>query len=231
MFNQPTSLSAMSSLPGRFAPSSDRPVPVLPLTGSRHGGRRRVPVVVLAALLAVVVAFTSGCGSGSGTEADLSRWSSEAAPHNGEWTLLTSESSAIDPWRRLRVSLDADRSTLTLVRTWTGAYGITSVDSVRIPIDGERHEISIPQWPDNRHIAVRPTADSVKYVSARWLDRGRTLQTSTRIPVLSSQGETDIRIHSEYRIAPDGERLVVLELRSTRPRPIHYVFGPAEAAS
>jgi hypothetical protein len=230
MFNKPTSLFAMSSLPGRFA-SSAHSAPTPCFGPSRHDGDRRVPVVVLATLLVVVLVFASGCGSGSGADADLSRWQSEAAPHNGEWTLLTSESSAIDPWRRLRVSLDADQSTLTLMRTWTGAYGITSVDSVRIPIDGEHHEISIPQWPDNRHVAVRPTADSVKYVSARWLDRGRTLRTSTRIPVLTSQGETDIRIHSEYRIAPDGERLVVLELRSTRPRPIHYVFAPAEAAS
>ena len=120
MFNKPTSLFAMSSLPGRFA-SSAHSAPTPCFGPSRHDGDRRVPVVVLATLLVVVLVFASGCGSGSGADADLSRWQSEAAPHNGEWTLLTSESSAIDPWRRLRVALDADQSTLTLMRTWPGA--------------------------------------------------------------------------------------------------------------
>ena len=43
------------------------------------------------------------------------------------------------------------------------------------------------------------------------------------------QGEQPIRIYTEYRLSPEGDRLDVLELRSTRPRPIHYVFTRADA--
>ena len=186
--------------------------------------QRGALLFVLAAFLTGVLVAGTGCGTESGT-GDI-EWEDDAAPHNGTWTLVKSKSSAIDPWRRLQVSIDADRSSLTVVRTWTGTYKVTSVDSVRIPMDGARHEIPIPQWHDNRHIAVRPTADSIQHVSARWIDRGRTLAVETHMPVLTSQGETNIRVHSEYRIAPDGQRLDVLELRSSRPRPIHYVLEP-----
>jgi len=222
MFSPP-SAGSPPSVASSTAPSRGDASPRLLLRALRQ---RRALLFVLAAVLTGVLVTGTGCGTERGT-GDV-QWQQDTAPHTGTWTLVKSQSSAIDPWRRLRVSIDADRSDLTVVRTWTGAYRVTSVDSVRIPIDGARHEVPIPQWHDNRHIAVRPTVDSIKYVSAQWIDRGRTLAVETHMPVLTSQGETKIRMHSEYRIAPDGQRLDVLELRSSHPRPIHYVLEPAD---
>ncbi len=47
--------------------------------------------------------------------------------------------------------------------------------------------------------------------------------------VSAQQGERRIRIYTEYRLSPEGDRLDVLEVRSTRPRPIHFVFHRADA--
>jgi hypothetical protein len=234
--------SSGSDRPPASCPTPARPAPARP-RGSRPRALRlpfarlpfarlpfawlplaRLPAVLVA--VALLAAGTAGCGGGE--RADLSRWSGDQAPHAGAWQLVRSESSAIDPWNRLALSIEGGRDRVTLVRTWTGSYGVTATDSIAIPVDGARHEVAVPQWPDNRHIAVAPTADSVKHVAARWLDRGRTLQVDTDLPVRTSQGPTEIRVHTEYRIAPDGEELTVLELRSSRPRPIQYTFVPAE---
>jgi hypothetical protein len=84
------------------------------------------------------------------------------------------------------------------------------------------------QWPDNRHIGAFLASDSSKSVSAAWLDDGQTLRVTTRLTVRISQGTTRIRTYSEYRVSPSGRHLVVLELRSTRPKPIRYTFERAE---
>jgi hypothetical protein len=44
------------------------------------------------------------------------------------------------------------------------------------------------------------------------------------------QGTKQIRTYTEYRLAPDGDRLDVLQLRSTRPHPVHYVFHRTDDA-
>jgi hypothetical protein len=80
------------------------------------------------------------------------------------------------------------------------------------------------QWPDNRHLGAFLGPDSTKLVTARWMDEGRTLRTETRLRVRTSQGTRPIRIYSEYRLAPDSAHITLLELRSTRPSPLRYVF-------
>jgi hypothetical protein len=87
------------------------------------------------------------------------------------------------------------------------------------------------QWPDNRHLGAYIAGDHRKTVASRWEDDGRTLITESTLTVSTQQGERPIRIYTEYRLSPGGDRLDVLELRSTRPRPVHYVFTRAATQS
>lgn len=150
--------------------------------------------------------------------------STNALRLSGTWSIDKERSTAIDPWNDLTIKIDASASRLTLERIWKGGYGFSVSDSMSIPIDGTSHRVPMKQWPDNRHIGAFLASDSSKTVSARWLDDGRTLQVTTRLNVRVSQGTTRIRTHSEYRTSPSGSHLIVLELRSTRPRPIGYTF-------
>ncbi len=183
----------------------------------------------LLAALIFVAAGLGGCQSPDQT--------GDSAPEpdariNGTWRLVESESSPIDPWNVLIIDLDAGPARLALFRRWHGPTDYTAVDSVRIPIDGTAHRAPLPQWPDNRHIGALAAPDQPRRVSAEWLDQGRTLRVTSRFGVEASQGLRRIRTYTEYRIAPHGDRLVVLELRSTRPRARRYVLqrssGPAE---
>lgn len=147
----------------------------------------------------------------------------------GTWTIAPDQSTAIDPWRDLTVEIAATDARLTLKRIWQGHYGYATVDSVTIPIDGAAHRIPLTQWADNRHIGAFVGGDSTKRVAATWVDDGTTLQVTTRLTVRTSQGPTPIRTHSEYRVAPNDSSLTLLELRSTRPRPIRYTLEASES--
>jgi hypothetical protein len=61
-------------------------------------------------------------------------------------------------------------------------------------------------------------------VEAHWLDAGRTLRLEAQTPVEISQGTTVLRIYSEYRLLEGDDALLLIELHSTRPRPLVYRF-------
>lgn len=154
------------------------------------------------------------------------------AQFEGSWQIIHPESSAIDPWNDLAVEIEFSADRLHLYRRWHGPTDYTAVDSIRAPIDGEPHEAPLGQWPDNRHIGAFARTDRPRRVAAEWLDEGRTLRVTSRFWVEVSQGERQIRTDTEYRMAPDGDRLIVLELRSTRPRARRYVLRrPPESGS
>ena len=67
---------------------------------------------------------------------------------------------------------------------------------------------------------------------AAWIDGGRTLRVEAQVPLETSQGDTTMRLYDEYRLLEGGSELVLIELHSTRSRPLVYHFTkvPEEAA-
>jgi hypothetical protein len=156
----------------------------------------------------------------------------DADAMSGTWLLDEERSTAIDPWRNLSVEIVADGEGVILKRMWRGSReGGAFVDSVRLVPGSTVVSEPMGQWPDNRHLGAYIAGDRTKTVTSRWEDEGRTLVTETELTVSIQQGERPVRIYTEYRLSPEGDRLDVLELRSTRPRPIHYVFARADASS
>jgi hypothetical protein len=66
-------------------------------------------------------------------------------------------------------------------------------------------------------------------VEASWLDEKSTLRLEASIPVEVSQGDATIRLYSEYRLGEGGETLTLIELHSTRNRPLIYTFRKLSA--
>jgi len=143
----------------------------------------------------------------------------------GRWNLDPERSTAIDPWRGLAVVLEPRGDAMAVERHWRGSREAgTVVDAVEVVPGGPPVTVALEQWPDNRHLGAYLADDSTKTVAAHWADGGRTLVTESTLTVVTQQGEMPIRIYSEYRLAPELDRLDLLELRSTRPAPLHYVF-------
>lgn len=153
----------------------------------------------------------------------------EPPAFEGRWALVDSLSRAIDPWRGLAVEIAVDGEAVVLERHWRGSReGGAATDSVRLVPGQTVQSGPLEQWPDERHLGAYIAGDRTKTVASRWEDDGGTLVTESELTVSIQQGERTVRIYTEYRLSPEGDRLDVLELRSTRPRPIHYVFARAD---
>lgn len=154
----------------------------------------------------------------------------DPAAFAGTWTLDAERSTAIDPWYRLTVEITPHDDGIDLVRAWRGSReGGAFRDSMRV-VPGETvRGPAMGQWPDARHLGAYIAGDSTRTVETHWEDDGRTLVTESHVTLSVQQGTTSVRTYTEYRLSPEGDRLDVLELRSTRPRPLRYVFVRADA--
>ena len=96
------------------------------------------------------------------------------------------------------------------------------------------HPVTLPAFfrVEQRHMALYPAKDGTTPVRAAWLDDGRTLRVEADTPIEISQGQAVMRIYAEYRLIEGGQELQLIELHSSRPRPLIYQFTkvPAEAA-
>ena len=64
---------------------------------------------------------------------------------------------------------------------------------------------------------------------ASWLDQNRTLRVEADTPIEISQGTASMRITSEYRLLEGDSALLLIELHSSRPRPLVYRFNKVTA--
>ena len=197
-----------------------------------------LPLSSVALLAVFVVLTTPGAGAEPGRSnfsvPDSSATSDDkptiASEFAGRWARVEARSTPVDPWRSLQLELDVDGSEVVIRRIWTAGARNRHVDSLRLTVDGRSMQDRIHHWADSRHLGVYVGPDSTRTAAARSLDGGRTLQVTTEQTLHTSQGSAPVRVYSEYRISEDGEELALLELRSTRNRPIHYLFRRADTS-
>lgn len=146
---------------------------------------------------------------------------------DGVWRLDPAVSSALDGWTSIDLAIRTDGTRVALEHrmTWRSTT-VTKTNVFDTAAPGElRDFFRIEQ----RHMAVYPAKDGVTRATAAWIDDGRTLRTEAITPVGISQGEARMRITSEYRVSDDGATLTVIELHSSRNRPLVYVFRKVTA--
>lgn len=149
-------------------------------------------------------------------------WAPSPAGFAGRWVVDPSGTSALDPWRTITLDVTIDDERIGIVRQLSWGHREVT-DSLNISVDGKAVAVPFTAWLDNRHMAVW-AAGGTKQVAARWLDEGHTLQIVSNMTVETSQGEQPMRVLSEYRLSPSGDRLTLIELRSSRNRPVVYTF-------
>ena len=147
-------------------------------------------------------------------------------PLTGTWQLDPARSTEFSPWRDyvLTVGVDGDRLTLHRQLGW----GRRQFADQMTVSPGSTVTVSVAMWPDNRHLGAYIGGDRTKRVRADWLDDGRILRLSTDLVLDTSQGPRSINILSDYKVSASGTVLVLTELRSTRNRPVVYVFTRAK---
>ena len=165
--------------------------------------------------LAVLVLIVASAASVSGAVPEIA----------GSWGIDRSQSTAIDPWGNILLEIEIEGEAINIERTVrTGRRISTATYSLKI---GKPVSVPIEWWTGNRHIGAYIGGDGTEKMRADWLD-DRTLGIVSNYILETSQGETPVRSTFEYRLSPDKSLLTVIELRSTRDRPIMHVFKRRE---
>lgn len=141
----------------------------------------------------------------------------------GHWRLDPAQSSALDGWNKidLNIGLDGTKISVAYTMQWrTTVHEATNVFDTAQRVE-EENFFRVEQ----RHMAVYPAKHGVTKAIAAWIDGGKTLRTEAMTPVEVSQGDVLMRITSEYRVSETGDKLTVIELHSSRNRPLVYVYN------
>lgn len=152
------------------------------------------------------------------------------AGFNGRWRLDVARSTALDGWSTLDLVITADGPKVSMLHDLT--WHATKVTATNVINTAQPTDVKNFFRLDQRHMAVYARPKETAYVLAEWIDGGRTLRVETQFPVETSQGNTTMRLYDEYRLLDGGNELVLIELHSTRSRPLVYRFTkvPQEAA-
>jgi hypothetical protein len=146
-------------------------------------------------------------------------------PLTGSWRIDLARSTELSPWKDYELTISTAGDTVTIGRRL--AWGrrefadTMTVGSAAITI------LPVAMWPDNRHLGAYIGGDRTKRVRAEWLDAGRVLRLSTDLVLATQQGDRAVNILSDYKVTANGAQLILTELRSTRNRPVVYIFTRA----
>ena len=153
-----------------------------------------------------------------------------ASPLAGTWRFDPTRSTELSPWQDYTLTVNLDGNRVTIQRQ-LGAGRRGFADSMTLDTSRSDNAVPVTMWPDNRHLGAYIGGDKTKRVRAEWLDGGRILRLCTDLVLSASQGDRAVNILSDFKVSANGAVLTLTELRSTRNRPVVYVFNRAPAAS
>jgi len=148
----------------------------------------------------------------------------DPSPLAGTWRFDAARSTELSPWTGYELTITVTGDQVTIDRH-LGSGRREFSDSMTVNTARPSTVIPVSMWPDNRHLGAYIGGDQTKRVHAAWLDAGRILRLSTDLVLATSQGDRAVNILSNYQVSASGTQLTLTELRSTRNRPVVYVFN------
>lgn len=153
----------------------------------------------------------------------ISTLGAAASPIAGQWRFVPERSTDLSPWRAYDLTIAVEGDVVTLHRE-LAAGRRTHEDTIRIDVSKSVNVVPSAYWPDNRHLGAYMGGDKTMKIRAEWLDQRRMLRLSTDLVLDTQQGPRDLNILSDYKVSTNGAQLTLTMLRSTRNRPVVYVF-------
>ena len=143
----------------------------------------------------------------------------------GSWKIDLTRSTELSPWKDYDLTIAVDGPTITLQRRL--AWGRREFKDAMSFRTDRPEKVPVEMWPDNRHLGAYIGGDRTKTVRAEWLDDQKVLRVQSDLVLDTQQGPRAVNILSNYKVSASGTLLTLTELRSTRNRPIVYVFTRA----
>lgn len=146
-----------------------------------------------------------------------------ASPIAGHWRFVPERSTELSPWRTYDLTITVEGNQVTLVRALAAGrrtFSDTTLLDTSLPVN----VVPASYWPDNRHLGAYMGGDKTRRIRTEWIDGGRLLRLSTDVTLTTQQGDRAVNNLSDYKVSANGAQLTLTELRSTRNRPVVYVF-------
>jgi hypothetical protein len=145
----------------------------------------------------------------------------------GHWLLDATRSTELSPWKEFDLTIKIANDTVVIQRK-LGWGRRQFADSMTLDTTKLENVVPIEMWPDNRHIGAYIGRDRTERARATWLDDHRILRLSSDLVLETQQGERAVNILRDFKVSASGRELTLTELRSTRNRPIVYIFKRAD---
>ncbi|MCF7761463.1 MAG: hypothetical protein K9M98_13275 [Cephaloticoccus sp.] len=146
-----------------------------------------------------------------------------ANPLEGSWRLDPAHSTDLSGWKAYDLDITIQGDVVTLTRKFAAGRR-TFVVVTPVDLSKAVNVVPVSWWPDNRHIGAYIGGDKTERVRGEWLDDGRVLRLNTDLVLATQQGSRPVNILRNFTISTNGRQLTLIELRSTRTRPIVYTF-------
>jgi len=146
-----------------------------------------------------------------------------ANPLEGSWHLMPEHSTDLSGWKAYDLDITIEGDVVTLTRKFAAGRR-TFVDVTPVDLSKAVNVVPVSWWPDNRHIGAYIGGDRTQRVRGEWLDDGRVLRLNTDLVLATQQGSRQVNILRNFTTSTNGRKLTLIELRSTRTRPIIYAF-------
>jgi hypothetical protein len=141
----------------------------------------------------------------------------------GTWRIDLARSTELSPWKSFDLVIAINGSNVSLTRNLAWGRRVFT-DTFAIDTAKTENVAPIEWWADNRHLGAYVGENKTRRVQAEWLDDRRILRLSTDLVLEAQQGPRTVNILSDYKVSASGAQLTLTELRSTRNRPVVYVF-------
>ena len=146
----------------------------------------------------------------------------------GKWKLNLKESTDLVTWRyrQLEMTIRENGDRIEIINRWKSRRAGEWVDSIAFVPGGNtvRIPIKTAHWQENWYMNVLSIPGTVKKVSAYWDKPKKALTVYSGQLVQTSQGRTVIRTERNFSLNRKGDKLTVIEKRSSRPTRILLSF-------
>ena len=146
-----------------------------------------------------------------------------AHPLAGSWRLQPQMGTHLAAWRALDLIVEVDGDHVTLTRKFAAGRR-THEDVTKLDLSKPATVIPVELWPDSRYLGANIGGDKTKTVSGQWIGDGSVLRLNTDVVLATQQGEHPVNVLGTYTVSTNGERLTLIEVRSTRTQPLVFVF-------
>jgi hypothetical protein len=146
-----------------------------------------------------------------------------ANPLAGTWRLEPDRGTDLPAWQTLDLDIQVAGDTVTITRKFAAGRR-TCTDVTPVDLSKPFNIVPVAWWPDNRHIGAYIGGDKTERVHGEWIGGDHVFRLTTDLVLATQQGEHPVNTLSNYTVSANGRQLTLIEIRSTRNRPVVYVF-------